>query len=301
MTVIGGRGGRQDDWSSPHARPRARAAARVDGPLDPDEGAWLDEHLASCEDCSAIAADYGTQHLELHTLRDRPPVPPRDLWARTSAAIERESRHRSPRRTRASSLRPYALLTGALVVAVVVGTLSSSQRPVPDATTAPGPTAQIAAGTPSPRPVAPTPFAIDPKDVAYVTEGPDGEYLMTTTRIEEVCPQGATECKADELRERREVIGPPASAEASSPAEGQPLVVVGAAGDGSSIVAVMVPKPATGGGSDPSESPAATATATPTATPTNEGASPPPETATPTEPVAASPDVSPAPPSDEPT
>src|SRR5262245_28618906 len=137
MTVIGGRGGRNDDWSSDHARARARAAERLDGPLEADESAWLDDHLASCDACSAVAADYAAQRLELRTLRDRAPVPPRDLWARTAAAIEHESRHGAPRGRR-STLRPYALLAGALVVAVAVGTLTSSQWLGGAVTTTPG-------------------------------------------------------------------------------------------------------------------------------------------------------------------
>ena len=34
MSVIGGRGGRPDDWASQHARATARSAERLDGPLD---------------------------------------------------------------------------------------------------------------------------------------------------------------------------------------------------------------------------------------------------------------------------
>ena len=58
MSLLGGRGGRSDDWSTQHARARARAAERLDEPLDPAEEAWLDEHLADCLACSAAAADY---------------------------------------------------------------------------------------------------------------------------------------------------------------------------------------------------------------------------------------------------
>ncbi len=77
------------------------------------------------------------------------PAPPRDLWARTAAAIEREARHRAlqprggPRR---SALRPYALLAGALVVAIAVGTLTSSQWFPGDATATPAAPNEIAVG-----------------------------------------------------------------------------------------------------------------------------------------------------------
>ena len=53
-------------------------------------GVWLDEHLAGCDACRAIAAAYDADRAALRGLRDHQPEPPRDLWARTSAAIERE-------------------------------------------------------------------------------------------------------------------------------------------------------------------------------------------------------------------
>ena len=163
MSVIGGRGGRHDDWSSDHARAQARSAERLDGPLDADEAAWLDNHLAGCADCAAIARDYAAQRLELRALREPTPVPPRDLWARTAAAIESESRHGSRSRgSRHATLRPFALLAGALVVAIAVGVLTSSQLPFGGVTTTPG-TSQppaIALGTPTPDVAAPTPLAV---------------------------------------------------------------------------------------------------------------------------------------------
>ena len=95
MSLLGGRGGRSDDWSTQHDRARARLSERLDGPLDAEKSRWLDEHLASCDECAVTAVEYAAQRLELRALRDRMPVPPRDLWARTAAAIEREARHRA--------------------------------------------------------------------------------------------------------------------------------------------------------------------------------------------------------------
>jgi hypothetical protein len=278
MSVIGGRGGRPDDWTSQHDRARARAAERLDGPLEASEAAWLDEHLASCDECSAIAADYAAQRLALRALRDPAPVPPRDLWARTAAAIEREPRHGSAasRRPRGSALRPFALLAGALVVAIAVGALTSSQWPFSGVTTTPGTLSTppaIAAGSPSPSAVAPTPLAVGPKDVAYLSIGTDGSYNITTKRIDEVCPSGATGCVTNQPHENSQSIGPLASPETVFGSEGKPLVVMGSGDNGSSVVAILVPTEAPGGGSSqpPSETPATTppeATATPTATST---------------------------------
>ncbi len=82
---------RPDHWPTPHARARTRAAERLDGPLGLAEATWLDEHLAGCAACAAIAAQYVADRDALRGLREAPPEPPRDLWARTAAAIEREA------------------------------------------------------------------------------------------------------------------------------------------------------------------------------------------------------------------
>ncbi|HET9346338.1 MAG TPA: zf-HC2 domain-containing protein [Candidatus Limnocylindrales bacterium] len=296
MTVIGGRGGRNDDWSSDHARARARAAERLDGPLDLGESAWLDEHLASCEACSAVAADYAGQRLELRALRDREPVPPRDLWARTSAALERESRHRPPRRrNRASTLRPYALLAGALVVAIAVGTLSSSQFPFGGATATPGATTEVAVASETAPPiVAPTPLAVDPQDVAYLTVEEDGTYSITQGRIDEVCPASATDCTPDKLVERKKHIGPLASPETVFGSDGQPFVVLGDGENGQQLFAVVVPPEEPG----PTETPPASTEPPPSDEPTGTAV---PASDEPTGTASPPSTESPAAPSDEPT
>src|SRR5262245_9726164 len=257
MTVIGGRGGRPDDWDSQHARARARAAERLTEPLDAAEAAWLESHLASCDECSAIAADYAAQRLELRALLDPAPVPPRDLWARTSAAIESESRGAARGRARRSSLRPFALLAGALVVAVAVGTLTASRWPIGTVTTTPGSATPppIAAATPSPPAVAPTPLAVGPKDVAFLQRDQSGSYKITTRRIDEVCPSDATSCVMNTPHENTQPIGPLSSPETVFGAENKPLVVLGSGDNGSSVVAILVPTqaPAAGGSQKPTQ------------------------------------------------
>ena len=47
MTRFRRRARHADDWASPHERARARAAQRLDWPLDANENAWLEEHLAT--------------------------------------------------------------------------------------------------------------------------------------------------------------------------------------------------------------------------------------------------------------
>ena len=115
MTVIGGRGGRHDDWSSDHDRARARAAERLDGPLDADEAVWLDEHLASCGDCSAVAAEYAAAAARPASA-PRPPARPaaRSLGphVRGASSARLATAHSNPRDARRRS-GPYALLAGA--------------------------------------------------------------------------------------------------------------------------------------------------------------------------------------------
>jgi hypothetical protein len=276
MSVIGGRGGRPDDWDSQHARARARAAERLTEPLDADEAAWLESHLAACDECSAIAADYVAQRLELRSLLNPAPVPPRDLWARTSAAIELESKGAAHGRARRSSLRPFALLAGALVVAVAVGTLTSSRWPFGAVTATPGIASPppIAVASPSPLAVAPTPLAVGPKDVAFLQRDQSGSYKITTRRIDEVCPSDATDCVTNTPHENTQAIGPLSSPETVFGAENKPLVVLGSGNNGSSVVAILVPTQAPAGGSSQLPSQSATPTATQEATSTPEGTPP---------------------------
>ena len=84
-------GHRPDHWASPHDRARSRAAERLDAPLSEAESTWLEAHLASCPACLATAEAYESDRLALRWLGTTMPEPPRDLWARTSAGIEREA------------------------------------------------------------------------------------------------------------------------------------------------------------------------------------------------------------------
>ena len=263
MSVLGGRGGRSDDWSTQHDRARARLSERLDGPLDPEESQWLDEHLASCDDCAVTATEYAAQRLELRALRDRTPVPPRDLWARTATSIENEARHRAlqtsggPRR---ATLAPYALLAGAVAVAVVVGTLTSSQFPPGTTTATPPASNQIAIATDNASPL-PTPLAVARKEVEYFSRGDDGQYDLNTAQISEVCPAEAGSCTTTEPNEVVS-IGPLSSPETVFGSGDAPLVVLGDSANGSSVFAIAKPDKTVGPVATPSLRPSA-----PTATP----------------------------------
>ncbi|HET9457127.1 MAG TPA: hypothetical protein VFO78_07280 [Candidatus Limnocylindrales bacterium] len=295
MSMLGGRGGRPDDWESQHARARTRAAERLAAPLDPDEAAWLDDHLGACAECAEIADEYAAQRLHLRALRDRQPVPPRDLWARTAAAIERESQRRSRGSgvlLRRSVLAPTAILAGALVVAVVYGSLTSSQLPIGPATTTPGVAIASTSATPQ-EPAGPTPLAVAPRDVAYISVE-DGDYRVNTTRVDEVCPPETTSCATSEPIQTVE-IGPLSSPATVFGSEDRPLVIVGGGGGGGSVVVVdpdqAVPEPTEPPVSNPLST--ATPTATPSSSPTSAPAGTPGPAGSPSELPLATPTRSP--------
>jgi anti-sigma factor RsiW len=298
MTFGRGRPRRPDDWPSGHVRARAALAERLDGPLDPDDALWLEEHLAACTDCTAVAAEYAGQRAELRSLREHPPQPPRDLWARTAAAIEAESRFRDARRRsggrRRSSFAPLALLTAAVAVAVAVGTLTSSQRPLGDGATA-RPTQDVAlatdaagGGSGSPSVPRATPIVVAQK-VEWLSRDATGKYRVETANVDEVCPPDATEpCDTAAPDQALDV---PVQQEVSSvwgSPDSDALIVVnrpGAEEAATVSVVTLRERPAS-----PSPSPQPTATPTPTAT----ASVVPPATPTPTPRASASPSVQPS-------
>ena len=215
MNVGRGRARRPDDWPSSHVRARADLSERLDQELDPAESSWLGTHLEACPECRTIEDAYAAQRLELRALRDRMPPPPRDLWARTAAAIESESRFRDGRaRSTGRSPRPRyapaALLATALVVAVAVGALTSSQWLPGGGDAGPTPPAVALAsdtstGTPAGGSPAATPIAA-PRTFAYLSRDPAGEFSLTVRNVDAVCPAGTKEpCGSDAVVEKNPV------------------------------------------------------------------------------------------------
>ncbi|HEV8490401.1 MAG TPA: zf-HC2 domain-containing protein [Candidatus Limnocylindrales bacterium] len=304
---------RRETWASSHERARARAAERLWEVLDAGEAEWLDRHLDECRDCRTVATSYEAQRLELRALRDRQPVPPRDLWARTAAAIEREAARRRPslrpdpvgrtpilRRRRPSPV-PLGAISGLLVVAVVVGVslLGGGRTPVLLPSTAPN-SPRVAQATPSTRSIAPsgTPIVVAAGDVGWMTVGPDGEIDVFFSPIDEVCAESeGPDCAPIEEASPRtgEPIDTPPQTVLISPDDDQ-LVLLQGDTDGGSGKVVVVPVP-TAPGSSPEPTPSAAATPPPpdTTPPPAETASPPPvETATPPPADTPAPDETPA-------
>ena len=71
-----------------HAGWRELIAARLDRPLTRSETRSLANHLRECAACREADRDYRAQRDMLRALPPRPV--PRELWAQTSAALDRE-------------------------------------------------------------------------------------------------------------------------------------------------------------------------------------------------------------------
>ncbi len=293
---------RPDHWSNAHERATSRLAERMDGPLGLAESTWLDEHLAGCPSCTAVANAYEDDRLALRGLRDHAPEPPRDLWARTSAGIETVAPNR-PSSGRDARRLPIGALSGVMVVAVVVGaSLLSGSLTIQPPASSPAVTPGIAGGggssaAPSERPVAvdPTPFAVGAGDVSWVDAGPNGR-VYTTAGVKSVCPvRGAAGCPA--LRDTHETAlamkGTPRTI-ISSPSRQQVVAIANSEETGDSITVVALPE------ATAAPTPSATASAEPSSpTPTDASASPA-ASASSTSSAEPSPDAS-ADPSVEPT
>ncbi|MGZ8513534.1 MAG: hypothetical protein ACXW4H_00690 [Candidatus Limnocylindrales bacterium] len=192
MSRFGRVGRRPDHWGSPHERARVRAAERLEAPLKPSEAAWLDAHLEECPSCATVAATYVADRATLRRLRDANPEPPRDLWARTAAGIEREAAGRGRRRRAvAPPLAPSRPAVGALsalaVVAVVLVATALSGGFLGDhgialASSHPGdsPAASLRA--------APTAIAVGASEVRWLGVRDDGAFAYNVADIDAVCP-----------------------------------------------------------------------------------------------------------------
>lgn len=270
-----------------HDRARSLAAGRVDEPLAPADAAWLDAHLATCPACAADAAAYEADRAALRGLRTETFEAPRDLWARTAAAIESEGGRGVARRGRLG--RPFAALApiaGLAVVAIVVGSGLLNGQPVAPV----GPEA--------------TPIAFAAGTVAVLNVSDDGALQLSTGNLHEVCPMTAASCRVEPSFETAPVAGFRPSQDVNaviSPTKDQLVVIPRGSGGTGGVYVVPVkratPQPspeATTAPSTPAVTEAPTATPeTPTASP-SEPAESPSATESPSETPGESPAESPA-------
>src|SRR4051794_379088 len=256
-----------------HDRARALAAERLDGALTRFDAAWLSEHLAACHTCRVVANAYQSDRLALRAMGDRTPEPPRDLWARTAAAIERAPRTqpgRSRHGTTGRTARALGVLSGVAVIAVVIGATVMSggwlQAPAtaPEQPTAPA----VALASASTRP-GPTPMAVGAGSVGWVGTSADGRLAYNVAAVDEVCPvERQPDCAEIADRDSRHVdltIRPKSISQ--SPVRNE-AVVVGSDGSGSdSVLVISLPTAEPSRTPSPTRSPSPTPKATPTSTP----------------------------------
>ncbi|MEO6349324.1 MAG: hypothetical protein ABIP53_01610 [Candidatus Limnocylindrales bacterium] len=231
----------------PHSKYRELLAARLDRPLIRAQTRVLVAHLKTCAECRQAERDYLDQRSLLRSLP--PMMPPRDMWARTSTALDREvSRwsYRYPRFGRKAivpglgdgrprSGAPSALATAVAALGIVtvmaVLQLAPSLRPTPLVTDD---------GAVATR-IRPTPFAVAPQPLTFVAAGIN-DFAIYETQVNQVCPAGAYDCFDDEGIVRRSVsltsnIHP--QNVALSP-DGEQIAVVSKSSDRDVIAVVML-------------------------------------------------------------
>jgi hypothetical protein len=119
-----------------HARARWLAADSIDVELEPADAIWLSEHLAECSDCASVGDEYRSIHDELRSLQT--PEPPRDLWARTSAAMDAMDarsfgrRRNLPTFNRIGNRPLFGTAIAVGFVVLVAGASLLAQSPIPN-------------------------------------------------------------------------------------------------------------------------------------------------------------------------
>ncbi|MET1231783.1 MAG: zf-HC2 domain-containing protein [Candidatus Limnocylindrales bacterium] len=166
-----------DDLHEPFRR---LLAERLDGPLEAGDAASLEVHLGGCPACRSVAHDYEVDRERMRAIQA--PEPPRDLWARTSAALDREIADDAdallgPGIGGIRGHRQLRVAIGSFVTATIILAITGGQL-MPDA-----PTGLATA----------TPFAIPAQPVNYVGVA-DGELTFYRADVREVCPVPRLDC-----------------------------------------------------------------------------------------------------------
>ena len=209
--------------SESHARYRELISERLDAPLTSRDQRELMAHLASCAGCRAVERDYRQQRSRLRSMPAAPP--PRELWALTAAALDREMAG-GGYRPAADPSRPTAgrriLLTSAAGLGLVLA-LTVAQLPTTRSPTDPNAPLMMA-----------TPFGVPSQALAFIGSGADGLALYRT-RVDLVCPAAAPECVYDDEDDEIEpsLVALPRNLRPSNLAlspSGRQLAIVGRAG-----------------------------------------------------------------------
>src|SRR3954471_23867336 len=259
--------------SAGHDRARGLAAERLDGPLQRADDTWLAGHLAACHACRAVARAYESDRLAPRRLRDRAPEPPRDLWARTSAAIESERGGARRRPSSGSSRRrgpALGVLSGIAVIAVVIGASVMSggwlNSPATVAPAASQPAIALASATVR---AGPTPIAVDTGSVGYVGTAADGRFAYHVASVKEVCPaERKPDCaEVGEGHSRQVDLTIRPKSISQSPVRNEAVVVGTDASGSDSVLVISLPTAEPSRTPAPTRSPTPTPKATPASTP----------------------------------
>ena len=248
-----------------HSHFQGLISARLDGLLAESEELELSEHLAECPSCRSTARDYRTQRNLMASLPARPA--PRDLWARTAAALDREMARSPHASERGASRRPggqtatrpapgsrwlgLTAVTSVLLAGVVVATQMHAT-----VTPTTGPSSQV---------VQATPFDVAPQDMSVFDFTAHGVSVYQT-QVTEACPVLSIDCTSLQLPTLPvvQISGTSSSSRglAVNSRSGQ-LALVSSADSGAETVSVVrVPQYRNGSAAD-------TPTQAPTPTPTD--------------------------------
>jgi hypothetical protein len=269
---------RHHDDESAHDRARATWSNAMLEPIEAADQAWLDAHLAGCGECRVEREAFLADRELLRSLRTNAPEPPRDLWARTAAAIEQEAarsaRHGSRGLPLAERLRPrqarfpLGVMAGLLVVIVVVATSLAPHGGIQLVPT-PGASSVALASTG----VGPSPIVVRTATVGWLQGETDGSFRLLLADIDEVCPDVTSGCApiSDTTRTSLHFDARP-QAIVGSPDSHQVVVVGNATGSSAGNVTVYAvrtaaPNPTATPVATPGQSPAASAGASPGVSP----------------------------------
>ena len=247
---------RHNDAEATHDRARALSSRRLLESLDADDEAWLNRHLDACTECQREDEAFAADRQLLRSLRDKPIEPPRDLWAKTSAALDLASARRStPAASRPPFWRtlPVGTAAGVLVLLVIVGTALLPGVITPR----PGGTSPVSNATFGP---GATPISVAAARVRLLRPSANGTFDFVYTDVDAVCPPPNRECApppAEHEGSNVNLVGAKASTVTLSPNSNQVVYEAedDAATGGHKIV--IVPVADSGDGSPPPDSPTA--------------------------------------------